>query len=207
MIVEPCHVSEGVERASQIQSNIDGLLERVGTPREMPERNQRLLEGCRRFAVGGTVSSFETGPSQGADSLVPYFAFAIVDAEGHEMWVEVGRMELFERLGDLPMEQAATRAHELRVDDAPDPLVDEVEPARYLVHHLPADELFHARGRCRLLEPGRALEEAELEASPDDRPHPRQLSRHLAQPVELAITRRTRSAIGSPPDPTSEMPC
>jgi hypothetical protein len=71
MLVEPCHVSEWIERASQFESNIDGLLEGVGKLREMPESNKRLLEGCRRFAVSGTLSSSEAGPSQVSDCLVP----------------------------------------------------------------------------------------------------------------------------------------
>jgi hypothetical protein len=71
MLVEPRHVSEWIERASQFESNIDGLLDGVRKLGEMPESNKRLLEGCRRFAVGGTLSSVEAGPSQVSDRLVP----------------------------------------------------------------------------------------------------------------------------------------
>ena len=107
-----------------------------------------------------------------------------MDAEGNEVSVKITRIQGLDCLCDPPMEQTPARGQELRVDDASDPLVYEIQAADHLVQDLTADELFHTVGCCRLATRGRALEEAELEAVPDHGANRSKVACHLAQAFE-----------------------
>src|SRR6266545_2318820 len=102
-----------------------------------------------------------------------------MEAEGNEVSVKILGVLSLDCLGDPPMEQTPARGQQFRVDDASDPLVDEVEAAGHPVQDLTTDELFHTVGGRRLVTRGGALKQAELEPAPDDGPGRGKVSCHL----------------------------
>jgi hypothetical protein len=68
---DPPEFSQRKQCRSQVEPQIDGLLQRLAGLGQMPERRQRLFEAAHRLAVGGPRQSFDAGLAEVCDRLLP----------------------------------------------------------------------------------------------------------------------------------------
>jgi hypothetical protein len=145
------------------------------------QRVERLLEAGRRLAVGRAGERLRARPGERGGRAVPHAARVIVRADHRGVRVGVDRLE---RLGRAPVQEPAAGREQRALGDLADALVGELQPLVDDPQDAAPHQLLDALGGLRLVEAGRALQEHELDAAPDDRGHREELPPALAQARE-----------------------
>src|SRR5262249_60303853 len=104
------------------------------------------------------------GPAPGRGS-------AGVQSERRPVGGRVGGIALLDGLGHSPVDQLPAWRENPARDDPANTVMREVEALSQAMQDAPADQLFDPGGRLLLAEPGRLLEQSELEFAADDRGH------------------------------------
>ena len=185
----PAHAVELGEReqgVAQIEAHVDGRLEGLAGLRQPRHRLQRLLEARHGVAIGGQPHGPGPGLAEADQRLLPHLARAVVPGQRRVVPLGIGGVEILEGLRHQDVQPFPPRMDELVVHDLANPLVGEVELLAEALQHAPAHQLLHSLGGVPFVEPGRPLEERELELAADDGGHRCEVPASVAQAFQTA---------------------
>ena len=104
--LDPREFCQREERVSQVEADIDGLLQRLASLGEMGQRRQRLLEVRERLPVGRAGEGLGPGLPEVGHRLLPRFAPQRVVGQPFDVLGQPVGIEPLDGLHDLAMEGA-----------------------------------------------------------------------------------------------------
>ena len=178
--------AELVEGRPQLESNVEGLLQRGTALREAAQRGQCPLEAGHRLALGVPLERSGSRAPKMEDGPVPGLPLEEVPTEGEVVRLRIVGVQCRESLCHPTVKRLAARCQDLAIGHLAHPVVREVETLAHGVEQAPADQPLHLPRHRLLAAPGRLVQEGKFGLAPHHGGQRDQLAALFVQAVELA---------------------